>query len=349
MQKLAILFLVFMTACGTDLGIGRSSAPDPKAQVVDVLVATTRNSTDAPIEFGAERADAPSFANYQISIPQDHVKGQIEWPEDRRPDPAKYFATLGSTAYPSQQSFIQTLNARLATRPAKDRGVFLFVHGFNNSFAEALYMTAQIHADYEHPLVPMHFSWASAGRASLYAYDQDSALLARDEFASLLAALVHSNAGKIEIVGHSMGSLVIMEALRLLSPGDMARLRQRMGNITLLSPDLDPDVLVSQIEHVAPLPKPFFLLTSRKDWVLRLSSFVRGGSRRAGLGESDFEQLKALGVTPFDITEFSNGANFNHTLFNNPELIDLVVKLAQDRGEHRINLADLSRLRADSK
>lgn len=349
MQKFAILFLVFLTACGTDLGIGRSLVADPQAQVVDVMVATTRDVTDAPVEFGVERAEMPSFASYQISIPEGHERGKIEWPQDNRPNPAKSFATLGSQAHPTRQSFIATLNARLAAKPAKDRGVFLFIHGFNNSFAEALYMTAQIHADYEHPLVPMQFSWASAGRAGLYAYDQDSALVARDELANLLKALVRSEANIIEIVGHSMGSFVVMEALRLLSPSDMARLRNRMGNITLLSPDIDPDVLVSQIKPIAPLPQPFFLLTSKKDWVLQLSALLRGGSRRAGLGERDFERLEALGVTPLDITEFSDGANFNHTLFNNPDLIDVVVELASNRRGRRINLAALSSARLESK
>lgn len=349
MKQLALLFLVFLTACSTDLGIGRSLVTDPEAQVVNVLVATTRNATNAPVEFGAERAPTPSYANYQISIPKSHQKGKIEWPEDKRPNPANSFATLGSQTYPTEQGFIAALNTRLAAKPAKDRGVFLFIHGFNNSFAEALYMTAQIHADYEHPLVPMQFSWASAGRAGLYAYDQDSALVARDELADLLAALVRSDAQTIEIVGHSMGSFLVMEALRLLSPADMARLRNRMGNITLLSPDIDPDVLATQIKPIAPVPQPFFLLTSKKDWVLQLSALVRGGSRRAGLGERDFARLEALGVTPLDITKFSDGANFNHTLFNNPELIDLVVELARDRRGRRVNQAALSRLRLERK
>jgi len=349
MRKPGLLLFLALAACGNDLGIGRSLVTVPDAKIVDVLVATTRNATDAPVEFGAERAAAPSFSTYRVSIPPEHQKGKIEWPEDRTPNPSIAFATLGSKAYGGQAGFINALNNRLAAKAARDRGVFLFVHGYNNSFAEALYMTAQIHADYEHPLVPMQFSWASAGRASLYAYDQDSALVARDDLAELLRALARSNASVIEIVGHSMGSFVVMEALRQLDPSDLKRLNQRMGNVTLLSPDLDPDVLASQLKAISPLPQPILLMTSKKDWVLRLSAFVRGGSRRAGLGEKDFERLEALGVTPLDITEFSDGANFNHTLFNNPSLIDLIIELMQDRRGRRANLAGLAQLRLDNR
>ncbi len=45
----------------------------------------------------------------------------------------------------------------------------VFVHGFNNTFADGLHRTAQIRHDFEIPGVAVHYAWPSAGNALGYA------------------------------------------------------------------------------------------------------------------------------------------------------------------------------------
>ncbi len=332
---LLISLLATLSACAIDRDIGRARAIPYNAERVEMMIATTRNPIGAPEEYGRERSEI-SYASYTVSIPPNHRPGNIEWPRDLVPDPREAFTIAGSQKL-SKSEFQSSLSRRIASKPATEQGVFLFIHGYNKSFAESLYANAQIFHDYKNPLVPLHFSWSSAARTGLYAYDQDSALFARASLTQLLSELANSRAKRLEIIAHSMGAFLLMEALRQLPEPDLARLRARMGNITLLSPDLDIDVFTSQLNAIAPPPKPFYVITSRKDLILQLSTFLRGGSRRLGLGTEDFEQLRALGVEPVDVTEFSDGRSLNHSTFNNPKLISLVVERLRRIRRGRIN------------
>ncbi len=116
-----------------------------------------------------------------------------------------------------RQAMIAELNRRLASRPAAKHEIFIFVHGYNNNFAEGLFRNAQIVHDYDVSSVPVHFSWASAAAFTRYLYDRDSAIIARRGLAETLELAAQTNANGIVIVGHSMGAVVVMEALRTLS------------------------------------------------------------------------------------------------------------------------------------
>ena len=332
MRRLLPLCFLLLSACYGEGYISRTTADARSgARFVDILVATSRSPEETRHEFGRLRNLKTGFASYTVSIPPNHAPGEIEWPTAQSTNPAKAFFTSASNNYESRTAFRREMNARLARQKISGRGVFLFVHGYNNSFAEGLYSTAQLHTDYENPLVPVHFSWPSAGHTGLYAYDQDSALFARDALAELLADIASSRARNVQIVAHSMGGLVLMEALRLLTPAERKRIGSKMGNITLLSPDLDLDVFEAQVAKATPLPRPFYILISEKDFILKLSTLLRGGSRRLGLRVEDFARLRMLGVTPVDISDFANGQDFDHQTFNNPDLISVIVKLAQNR------------------
>ena len=71
---------------------------------------------------------------------------------------------------------------RDARRRRAKRRALIFVHGFNNTFAEGLYRIAQLSHDLDLPRVTVHYSWPSAGQALGYVHDRDSALYARDGF-----------------------------------------------------------------------------------------------------------------------------------------------------------------------
>ena len=62
----------------------------------------------------------------------------------------------------------------------------IYVHGFNNTFADGVYRIAQLSHDFGFDGVAVHYSWASAGSALGYEFDRDSVLAGRDGLERLI-------------------------------------------------------------------------------------------------------------------------------------------------------------------
>ena len=59
------------------------------------------------------------------------------------------------------------------------RQVIIFVHGFNNTYADAVFRLAQITHDSGTDATPILFTWPSRGRTFDYLYDKESANYSR--------------------------------------------------------------------------------------------------------------------------------------------------------------------------
>ncbi len=186
-----------------------------------LLVATTRQRDERPgTLFNGDRANAIDCAEITVSIPPTHKQGQIEWPTTPPGDPNADFVVRKEDYLDGDKAFMQALNAQLALRPPGKRRVFLFIHGFNTMFAEGLYRLAQIAHDANAPGVPVLFTWASRGKATAYLYDSNSATSARDELEHTLRLLLSSNAEQVNVLAHSMGNWVTVEAFRQIKDGE---------------------------------------------------------------------------------------------------------------------------------
>lgn len=227
--------------------------------------------------------------------------------------------------YPDARSFEHDLHRAILAKPRSQRTVIIFVHGFNNTFAEGLYRMAQLVHDLEMPGVAVHYSWSSAAKPLGYVHDKDSALFGRDGFEQLFGDVVDAGADKIIVVAHSMGSQLLVESLRQMDIRDPARLKRHLGGVVLLSPDIDVEVFRSQTATFTNLPNPFFIFTSNKDKALRLSSFITMEPNRLG-NMPDGSQLAGLDIQVVDTTAFSTGSgHFN--VATSPELIALLGKM----------------------
>lgn len=183
----------------------------------DIFVLTNRTvSPEAHEAFEGRRSDAVFYRNYTISVPPERKPGHFSFPR-RNIDPKREFFVAQSKAYDGAAPFRADLNAQIARRPKGDRGVILFVHGYNVSYASAVFRAAQIATDFKMTEPMVAFSWPSAGRVSQYAYDRDSVLYARRALADAIKELAKSNAQSITILAHSMGGLLTMEALKRLA------------------------------------------------------------------------------------------------------------------------------------
>ena len=129
----------------------------------------------------------------------------------------------------------------------------------------------------------MLFTWASRGKATAYVYDLNSATAARDGLEHTLRLLLRSNAEKVNVLAHSMGNWVTVEAFRQIRiSGDLSSPPTRSATIFLAAPDIDIDVFKSQLRRFGKPQKPFYVVLSQDDRALFLSRTIAGGVTRVG-------------------------------------------------------------------
>ena len=295
----------------------------------DIYVATTRQA--AKIEprqvFASERSLRTQYARIDVSVPKIHQVGQIERARGRaQSNPAKHFTATRATLYGNAKEFEHAVSTDIA---GGDGRVLVFVHGYNNGFDDGVFRLTQIVQDTDYPGTPVLFSWASAGKTTGYIYDKESANAARDDLEATLRLLAKTKAKSIDIIAHSMGNWVAMEALRQLAITGDRDLSGKLGYVVLASPDIDVDVFKKQMMRYGKPDRPFTVLLSADDRALQLSSFISGAKPRVG-DYGNASDLAQFGVTVVDLTKTTSGDRLNHAKFaDNPLLVQLLGKQLQ--------------------
>ncbi|WP_312795416.1 alpha/beta hydrolase [Tianweitania sp.] len=341
LSRLCIVTLLSLTlgACA-----GRSAFPlvpvadaasNPQVEADhDIFIATTRAKSDDPayVYSGSRAEDGVSFARIDVTVPAVHQVGMIERSRNNKPDPARFFTPTQIALYKEDGPFRRDLDADIKKKGGR---ALVFIHGYNTSFDEAVYRTTQIVHDAKYPGTPVLFTWASAGRTLDYVYDSNSATVARDSLEQTLRVLADSGASRIDIIAHSMGTWLTMEALRQLAITNDGTLNGKLGDVILASPDIDIDVFRSQMRRYGTPKKPFLLLLSRDDNALRISGLIAGNRPRVG-GYDDDAALAKLGVTVADLTEVHSADRLNHAKFaDNPLLIQMLGEQLRSDGSMR--------------
>ena len=318
----SILLLVSM-GCSPRGSIVEMPAAAQVGDVIPVFIGTTRGVGDNG-QFDESRSEKLSFARYAISVPPDREVGEIDWPpRSGKADPRRQFLTTMHEIYPSQAPFTDGLSHALQRNGGE---AVIFVHGFNNTFAEGTYRIAQLAHDLELPGTVVHYSWPSAAEPFGYAHDRDSALFARDALETLIREVEAAGARRIILVAHSMGSALSMETLRQLSLRGDQRTLSRLRGVVLISPDIDVDVFRAQAAAIHSLPQPFVVFTSERDRVLKLSARLSGQTDRLGT-LTDLTRVADLPITFLDTAAFSSGTgHFN--VGNSPALLKLLEGIA---------------------
>jgi esterase/lipase superfamily enzyme len=333
--RAVVLPLVFVLAsCATRPGpevLNPVAASVPGARVVTAYAATTREREIAGSNvYNNNRARASNYAAFKISIPPGHRAGQIEWPSET-PDPAVDFVTVQQEVL-DRKSFEQRVSSG-----RRDRKVAIFVHGYNTNFQEALFRLAQMTADSDLGAQPILFAWPSEATVTGYVADKDAVTSSRDQLAELLSMLTRKpGVGEIVVIGHSMGSWLVVEALRQLRLTGQNAVIARLG-VVLAAPDIDVDVFRAQMDVVGPLSPPMTLLVSRDDRALALSGRIAAERPRLGALDVDDPRVQEAAlrakVQIVDISKLEASDRLNHDRYAN--LAALYPRLATNPGLHR--------------
>jgi len=325
-----ITLVSLLISCGRDpdlVGVDNPAMPVAKekdASKRKIFIATTRVASEVTsVFYSHERAPELGFASVVVSIPPNHVTGNLERPKILPPDPETEFAIIEPVVYGSDQVFISNINRELAKLPAKDRNILLFVHGYNNTISDSLLRMAQFVEDTKFTGVPVLFSWASGGKARLYVYDLNSALTARPRFLEAANILGKTSATGFDIFAHSMGAFLTVESIIYAYINGDYNKSGRLNNVMLASPDIDLDLFKSQLENLPERDRNFFILVSKDDKALGFSRRISGGIGR--VGATDAVVLEKLGVTVLDLSEIDNSTSGTHSKFaGSPEVVQLI-------------------------
>ena len=200
--------LLILTLCATTLmacvqrgAIGISKLDVQNTQIERIFVATTRQKSETPYDFNGLRTSEITYGRYDISIPPNHEVGKIEWPRSK-PNPTTDFVIKDAELFPTTASFRSKVRASNRNKPNNDE-VMVFIHGYNNNFAESLYRLAQITADMELTSTPILYAWPTTESTVEYLHDRDSVLFARDGLQTLLQQVAATGAKRILPVSYT--------------------------------------------------------------------------------------------------------------------------------------------------
>lgn len=277
---------------------------------VTILTATNRNRDATTGGYGNTWAENLTYEQYEFSVPPDRKGTTITYPS-ARPNPERQFVVTGRKQLP-KDAFVQA-----AARSARfDGSIGIFVHGYNYSYQEALFRTAQIAADANFPGTPILFSWPSAAAVAGYVADRDATLYSRSELADLVKSLAASRSPKrIILFGHSMGGFLVMEAARQLKLQRRDDILQKLV-VILAAPDIDVDVFRSQLKDIGKMATPITLLVSKDDRALTASSLIAGERARVGRLDIDDPLIEEVALKEklrvIDITSVQGSDGLGH-------------------------------------
>jgi esterase/lipase superfamily enzyme len=275
---------------GPNNDLQRIFPPTPPAvdpRIVEFLYATTRQATlNSPVErvvYGGDRGPL-TFGAVSVRVPEDHKIGHIELPSSW-----KLFGITLHTETPSaDKHFIIKRVAPLTTdqfetsvREKGAQSALVFVHGFDNSFDDSVYRAAQIFWDLQYNGLPVLFTWASRAELSPtgYNYDKESARLAEDSFVELLKKLRNLGVEQVNVIAHSMGNFVVVDALanyaQTTDPVQIAKL-------VMAAPDIDRNVFEQSAPKAKAIVAGMTLYASSADLAMKASRELAGGIPRAG-------------------------------------------------------------------
>ncbi len=325
---LILLLSVAITGCATRVEnvLQPPAVAATDANRVDMLVATTRKPSDDPGRlYSGERGTAISLNSVTVSIPADrHRKiGEVQWPSHVPPNPEKEFAVLEVGKVATEGEALKWFRKN---RNAK-RQVLIFVHGFNNTYADAVFRFAQVVHDSGTDATPILFAWPSRARVFDYLYDKESANYSRRALEDLILQATSSpDVDDVTILAHSMGTWLAAEALRGVAMREKS-IPAKVKNVVLASPDIDIDVFRRQFIEMGSKRPHFAILTSTRDKALAASRWLSGGVDR--VGGSDLRPyagaLEELGVSVIDTSAIASNDPLGHNVFaDSPEIVRLL-------------------------
>lgn len=229
----------------------------------------------------------------------------------------------------AEAAFKMLLKERLARTRVKE--VYLFVHGFNNTFLDSVSTIAQLWHFFGRQGVPMAYTWPAGSKGvRAYMYDRESSEFTVYHLKQMFRLIASCpDVEKINVIGHSRGTDVVASALRELhleigATGKKTGEELKLGTVVLAAPDLDLDVVVQRMAtaRVGFVPERFAMYVCSEDKALGLSNWLFSGMSRLGqirsnlFTKEELERLRKLERPQVIDARISNPGAFGHDYFH---------------------------------
>lgn len=305
--------------------------------LVPVFYGTDRARSDKPkrLDYDGNRGRRLELGHAMVSVPKSHQVPNIERPwavripyfnvtiYEEAEDPKKHFVLQEIKAL-SRADFLKVVRQRLANSKTFKDQAFVFVHGFNTSFENGVYRTAQIAYDLKFDGAPFVYSWPSGGGVASYTYDRESSGQSTPYMRDFLKLVINETGAKaVSVIAHSMGNQPVLQVLRDLknaTPDDVV-----ISQIILAAPDVDRHNFENIAKEILGLAKGVTLYVASNDQALQYSRQFHGGVARAGDVPAEGPVI-IPGIDTIDITAASTDSlGINHSGYaeNNALLKDI--------------------------
>ena len=275
----------------------------------------------------------------QIPIPYALIDGKIiENPE------------MAAQLKKSIEEFKRVLIQQLELTPRKE--VFIYIHGYNNTFDDAAFALAELWHFIGRVGVPLIYTWP-AGHPGLfgYTYDRESSEFTAYHLRKVLKLIAgFEEVEKIHLIAHSRGADLALTVLKDLTlstraAGKDPRKQFKIHNFILAAPDLDVQVAEQRIagDKLELSVNRFTIYTSPNDKAISYAATFFA-SPRGRVGTFGIDEMTGTIKAHFQSNK-SNSAFINyagasklpfdrygHSYFrNSPEVSsDLVLMLRDD-------------------
>ena len=253
--------------------------------------------------------DVLQFGTCKVSIPPDRVIGEVKrpsfWKGDWFEDPMRHHVAL-DVERTEAQPFFDALKTVVATSDAKD--AFVFVHGYNVSFEEAVIRTGQIKHDLEFDGPAIAYSWPSQGQEGKYKIDEANVGWSVAHLHRFLLELeARLEADRIHLIAHSMGSRALSAALLRIALERRGK-PPLFNEVVFAAPDIDRDTFQ---QYIAPsilgAGTRVTLYASSRDEALDASELVHGSARA---GDTAGGVVVVEGMDTIDVSNVSGSHSY---------------------------------------
>lgn len=315
---------------------GAAPPQSPDWQVVPVYWGTDRavQPNAQRLAFGSDRARKLQLGVADITVPKTHEVPNVERPwvvkipyfdvtlYAQAEDPKKHFTVKDIKALTKDELLAQVKERLKASTAFKDQAL-VFIHGYNTSFDNALYRTAQIAYDLGFDGAPFLYSWPSGGAVASYTYDRESAQASEPYLRQFLEMVAKETGAKqVSIIAHSMGNQPLMDVLRDMRSA--APEGVEISQVILAAPDVDADSFSNLAKSIKGLANNVTLYVASNDRALIVSRNFWGSYRAGDVPPAG--PLVLPGVDTIDVTAASTDVfAINHSGYavNNKLLGDI--------------------------
>jgi esterase/lipase superfamily enzyme len=188
-------------------------------------------------------------------------------------------------------ALLDAFEAGVATGPP-----LLYVHGYYIDFEKGCRRAVLFRENADLAGRLLWFTWPSDGLAASYVRDEADLYWSVPDIADAILELERRfGAGGVDLAGHSLGARGVVLALL-----EVARLRPeaRLGELVLLSPDMDFGIFARVLPRLLPIVDGITIYVASGDRPLALSAQLHGQPR---LGQAGNDVSTLAGVEVIDV------------------------------------------------